>query len=115
MCGIVAVMRKGIERPAPVGSALLASAEEAREITASAPADLTMLGGALDRAGKLLAEIDRDLRGGPGLRFLIEASDAVPALDKVIAGLEDEVAVIEAADAARWSCAETIWEAVKLN
>ncbi|MEA2534090.1 MAG: hypothetical protein QOJ93_1901 [Actinomycetota bacterium] len=97
MCGIVAVMRRGIDRPAPVGSAVLAAAEEAREITASAPADLTALARALDRAGGLLAEIDGDLRGGPGLRFLIDASDTVPALDKVIAGLEDEVAVIEAA------------------
>ena len=97
MCGIVAVMRRGTDRPEPVGSAVLAAAEEAREITASAPADPTALAGALDRAGGLLAGIDRDLRGGPGLRFLIEASDVVPALDKVIAALEDEVAVIEAA------------------
>ena len=97
MCGIVAVMRRGVGRARPVGSAVLASAEQAREITASAPADLTALAGALDRAGALLAEIDGDLRGAPGLHFLIDASDAVPALDKVIASIEDEVAVIEAA------------------
>src|SRR5437870_2754959 len=97
MCGIVAVMRRSIDRPVPVGPAVLASAEEAREITASAPTDLTALAAALDRAGALLAEIDGDLRGAPGLRFLIDASEAAPALDKVIGGIEDEVAVIEAA------------------
>src|SRR5439155_22622682 len=97
MCGIVAVMRRAIDGPAPVGPAVLASAEEAREITASAPTDLTALAGALDRATGLLAEIDGELRGALGLRFLIEASDVVPAVDKVVAGIEDEVAVIEAA------------------
>jgi glucosamine--fructose-6-phosphate aminotransferase (isomerizing) len=97
MCGIVAVMRRGIDRPAPLAPAVLASAEEAREITASAPTDLTALPAALDRAAALLAEIDEDLRGAPGLRFLIEASETAPALDKIIGGIEDEVAVIEAA------------------
>jgi len=96
MCGIVAVMRRGLDRPPPATEDILGPAEEALDITMAAPEDLPALAGALDRAAGLLAGIDDLLRGGPGLRFLIGSPDDAGRLDKLVAGIEDEVAAIEA-------------------
>jgi glucosamine--fructose-6-phosphate aminotransferase (isomerizing) len=76
MCGIVAVLRQPSSRPAPDPSQILAALEGVVELLASPAADeagLIRLGSALSN----LQEVDRVLRGTPGLRSLLAAPDTV--------------------------------------
>ena len=77
MCGIIAVVRRRSERAAPAPGALLASLDAAVSDMEPVLADLSAR---LDTAASVLAEVDRDLRGVPGLTTMVGDLAATSAI-----------------------------------
>jgi glucosamine--fructose-6-phosphate aminotransferase (isomerizing) len=101
MCGIIAVVRRRSERAAPAPDALLASLDAAVSDMEPVLADLSAR---LDTAASVLAEVDRDLRGVPGLTTMVgdlAATSAIARRVDTLAELADRVeALLDSSDAA---------------
>ena len=89
MCGIIAIVRRRSTRPVPDGDQLLA---RLAEVTALLPrpgdSDLTWLVGP---AAEILAAVDHDLRGEPGLRALLENRALASGVAGAVATIDDAI------------------------
>jgi len=121
MCGIIAIVRRRSGRATPDSRRLLSRLGEAKALVPPAGNhDLTWLVGPM---ADILAEVDRDLRGEPGLRALLadrvlvaRVTDTVSAvgqgLDDAEALLEserDQIAELEEANAALVRLKDVVW------
>jgi glucosamine--fructose-6-phosphate aminotransferase (isomerizing) len=123
MCGIIAVVRRRSDRPAPTAAELAAPLEgAAAELAAAAgtgEALAAVVGAVADRVGG----VDRLLRGTPGVEALL-ADRSLPAgigarceeigaaLAELEAGLDDDpaaAAALEAVNAAVIRCKDALW------
>ena len=91
MCGIVAVIRQPSTRPAPDPAAILAALDDAARLLAGE--DLA----ALEAVVAPLQEIDRALRGTPGLRCLLGSADLVDRIAAATERIGAELGRLEAA------------------
>jgi glucosamine--fructose-6-phosphate aminotransferase (isomerizing) len=89
MCGIVAVLRQPSTRPAPDPEAMLAALEVAAASLAGA--DFGRLPGALAR----LQEVDRALRGTPGLRCLLSGPGTLERVSAVAGRIGADLARLD--------------------
>ena len=86
MCGIIAVMRRVSRRAAPSSDLLAAAAALAEQALGSAIETST-----LDTAANALADLDRQLKGAPGLWCLLRDAFAAGALRQRLDALQDIV------------------------
>ena len=95
MCGIIAVVRRRSARTAPAPAALLALLDGSSEALRAAPADglAEVLSGLADR----VEEVDRLLRGTPGIASLLADRTLGPAIDGACSGLGSVLAEREGA------------------
>lgn len=91
MCGIIAVLRRQSRRATPSRERLLALLAEAEAQLQGAPTN-----GQLAAAADSLAELDRALRGVPGLWTLLQHNGLIAALSEQIEGLQQRLHAIEA-------------------
>jgi glucosamine--fructose-6-phosphate aminotransferase (isomerizing) len=93
MCGIIAVVRRPSERtPTPPGELL----ERLESAAAALEPDLDGLLDRLERAAVTLAEVDRSLRGVPGLQSMLAEPATTTRLRGVVDRLERRADAIEA-------------------
>jgi glucosamine--fructose-6-phosphate aminotransferase (isomerizing) len=96
MCGIIAVLSRQPTRPAPDPTWLAERVGTAAGLV-PAPDD----GDLVDRlsdASAILEEVDRALRGVPGVQTLVERPSTVETLRAGLSGVDDGIAVLE-----RWA------------
>ncbi|HEX2149871.1 MAG TPA: glucosamine-6-phosphate synthase, partial [Actinomycetota bacterium] len=88
MCGIIAVLKRRSDRPAPEPESLVQPMESAlRHLTdASAP-----LVERLQQAGELLGSVDAGLRGTAGATALLHDSELLPELEELAGRIACEV------------------------
>lgn len=94
MCGIIAIVRRRSSRPVPEATLLL---EQLGEAVALVPKpgdhDLNWLTG---RVSTILAEVDRELRGEPGLQALLGDRDIAAGVAGAVRQINDAVTDAEA-------------------
>jgi glucosamine--fructose-6-phosphate aminotransferase (isomerizing) len=95
MCGIIAVVRRPSERPRPEGDALVRTLSAAADELAAA-ADGVPEPSRLDAVGRSVADVDRQLRGAPGVGLLVADGTVVGELRHQARRLDAEIAAIEA-------------------
>ncbi len=91
MCGIVGVVRRRARRADPDPSALVRTLDDALGVLVG-PGPVA---DRLTRAAELLEEVDRALRGAPGVRTLLAAPDAATELDHRAEGCWQHLDAIE--------------------
>jgi len=93
MCGIIAVLSRPATRPAPEPSWLL---ERVATAAGLAPApDGADVSARLDDVAAVLEEVDRSLRGVPGVQVLTEHAEVADAIRAGLATVDDAVAALE--------------------
>ncbi len=90
MCGIVVVVRRPSLRALPSIERLEAELADVLAMLAGGGGV-----GAVAEAAARVAEVDRELRGVPGLKALLEASTALTRIEGLCAGLDSEIATLE--------------------
>ena len=94
MCGIVAILRRPSGRPPPAPAEIAAGLRAA--VAAMSSADT------LAEAATALETVERALRGTPGIRALLGASELVPTLEGGLGLVDEAVRALEASlDAGR--------------
>ncbi|MGI8755525.1 MAG: SIS domain-containing protein [Acidimicrobiales bacterium] len=121
MCGIIAVVRRRTDRPAPDGAALIAPfAGCANRLAEAASSDLRVV---VESVAERLEGVDRSLRGTPGVRALLADRSLPATLDGLVtevaralaereAGLDDDPAVagdLEAVNASLVRLRDVLW------
>ena len=121
MCGIIAVLRRRSDRTPPEGAQLLALLDGGAEQLADAPA--AGLVAVLDDLGERAQQVDRALRGTPGVRALLAdrglgsaladlTSELVTALGKRESGIDEEnldTATLERFNASVVRLKDSLW------
>ncbi len=95
MCGIIAIVRGRSTRVPPTSAVILARLEGVPELVVG-PLD-PPLGKRLDEAARRVEEVDRLLRGSPGVRALLGDRALLAALDNITAGLSGQIEQVERA------------------
>ncbi|MEM7340999.1 MAG: SIS domain-containing protein [Actinomycetota bacterium] len=94
MCGIIAIVRRRSTRPLPDGPSLLSRLDDAvNQLPKPGSNDLT---GLVGPSADLLAGVDRDLRGVPGLQALIADRDLVTGVSAAVTAANEAIADAEA-------------------
>ena len=94
MCGIIAVLRKRSDRTPPTSADLLVLLDGTpgtlRSLVGSADGD------AIDAVARRVEEVDRLLRGTPGVRALLDDRTLPSSIDAVVAELDATIVDLEA-------------------
>ncbi len=90
MCGIIAVLRRGSRRQPPSSTIL-----DQAVATATAAIDRSFAAADLDAAAVALADLDRQLRGVPGLRCLLDAPDLARKAGTRLTSLQERITKFE--------------------
>jgi len=94
MCGIIAVVRRRSERTPPSSAAIVEQLSRVPGLLADH--DPATLAAALPEAASLVSRVDTDLRGPAGVRALLGDRGLLATVESTIAGLEEQVAAVEA-------------------
>src|SRR5204863_7467011 len=96
MCGIIAVLSRPATRPAPDPSWLAERVATAAGLV-PAPGAADLVAHLVDAAA-ILEDVDRALRGVPGVRALVESPATVDTLRTGVAKVDEGIAALE-----RWA------------